>query len=282
MTTFFNRQVQVVIDAGRGSLIELNPELSVSFSVRKNRSQTPNEFDLDIANLAPTSKQALKQANAKVLLKAGYEPDAGVLAVGTVVRSATSWLDADSVTKVQLLDGVLTLDNTNVSLYLPPNTSVAQAVEVIAGQMGIQFSIGNSVAVNNRFTTGYSYVGKVAKALSEVARRGGARWSIQNGVLVVAGAADKTTPVLELTANSGLLARPEEIESTVVSDRVIKGRLPVRGYQLTCLLLPSLNPHNYVRVKSRELDATLVVDEVFHEGGNRQDTMTTRLTVYEQ
>jgi len=283
MTRLYNRQVQVLIDEGKGGrLIELSPELNVRFDVRKDRSESPNQVDIEVLNLGQSSKAALSKANTQVALRAGYAPEGGVLAVGQIVRVGTSWEGADSVTKLQLGDGILPLSATNVSLSFPVGASAGDVLEVLAGQMGLPYRVGAGVKLGNSFATGYSYVGKVARAIGEVARRANARWSIQNGVLQLVAPNDKSTSVYELTPSTGLLARVEELESTVVSGRVINGRLPAKGYVLTCLLLPMISPNDWVRVESRDIRGDFVVDEVYHNGGNRDDSMTTRLTVYER
>jgi hypothetical protein len=182
---------------------------------------------------------------------------------------------------MHIADGIQVLQNRNLSLSFKRGASTGSVLEAIAARVGLPLRIGDGVDDTAQFQTGYSHVGKLGHALTEVARRAGGRWSIQNGVLQVVSPSDTKTSVYEISPESGLIARPEEVESTVVSDKVVAGRLPKRGYVITALLLPTINPNDIVSIKSRDVTGTFVVDEVVHRGGNREEAMETRLTVYE-
>jgi hypothetical protein len=280
-TQMFDRFVELEVDAGIGTeKVTLSDDLQIEFRIRKTRSEDANQSDISITNLSQRTKSLIKKANAQITLSVGYDGGGAIMAVGEVVRASTSWSEADSVTEIVLGDGIANLTSKKLSLSFPKGTTVKTALQRAASLSGFPIKVGSSIDQLATFSSGYSYSGPPARCFRELAGRVGAQWSIQNGVLTIAKKGDLRSAVF-LSAESGLIARIEEIESKVVNGRVLPGNVPAKGYVVTSLAQPTINPWDTVVVDSRDLKGEFVVDEVLHSGGSRSSSMTTRLTLYD-
>lgn len=333
MTLLYQRNIIVEFDSG-GQRFKLSPELAISFSLTKNRSKNPNEYQVTITNLSKETRKALKQANATMRLYAGYDGESVLLCQGEIIRALTTWQNSDCQTQIDFLDGITILKNGNLTLSFQRGSTVNQVLNEIRRVIRIPLRT-KGLDGSEAFRSGYSYVGKASKALDEVLRRAEARWSIQNGVLVVSGpSANAGNAIYTISRNTGLIGRIAEIETTIESEKVAtkkkakrakndkalpgsllnadgspntaaidtlvsgsatpsaaskratgRGKAPQptltrSGYQLTTLLYPQINPGDLVQLESEDATGKFVVDEITHEGGNREDTMYSRLSVY--
>lgn len=298
MTQLYQRNILVKFESN-GFAFEINPELEVSFSCDKSRSKQPNEHQVTITNLSASTRKALKEAGATLRLYAGYDGEAVLLAQGDIVKALTTWDNADCQTTIDFMDGVRILKEGNLTLSFKPESTVGQVLGEIRRVLRIPVKT-NGLDAKQSFRAGYSYVGKPQRALDEVLRRAEARWSIQNGVLVVTGTQPQNTSALfVISEDTGLVGRVAEVETTVEMEKVASKSLKVRaknirgggsdgteptlsrsGYEVTTLLYPQINPGDLIELKCKDTNGLFVVDEISHSGGNRTDTMQSRIVVY--
>lgn len=280
MTRLYLRTVRVQVDSG-STRSELDSALDVDFTVRRNLAKAVNESRIRIKNLGPTTRNAIKAGAATLRLFAGYDTQTPpLLAQGQVVRAITSWNPPDSVTEITLGDGATTL-SAALSLSYTKGATVGQLLQEVAQKLGVPLQMDN-FNEGESFPSGFTFSGKANRGLDQITRRANARWSLQNGVLFVYGGNFTRAPILDLSADTGLVAVPEELESNVVSGRVLQAQNPKRGFRVESFLLPTLTPGDRINLTSRTANGTFYIDELEHSGGNRQDEMRTRLTLYDR
>lgn len=282
MTKQFLRAVELKIIGERESLA-LSQGLDIEFNVRKDRSTAPNEAMVTIKNLGDSSRQFI-QANKSLELYAGYDNQPALLAKCDITRRVTQWEPPDSITEIQCLDGFKALKDKRVTLGLADGATVGTAIKSIAKQMGLSLVANDQIAMQTPLKGGYTHAGTASQALDDLASIVDTSWGIVNNTLVFTKRGKALTPVktLVISPQNGLLAQPEVLDDTVVSERVLPKQIKPKGYQLTMLLRPQLNPFDLIEVQSRFVNGLFVVDSVEHQGGNRTADFTTRATVYER
>ena len=282
MTKQFLRNVEVRI-IGENDTLVLNQGLDTVFEVRKDRSTTPNECRVAIKNLGDSSRQFI-QANKGLEIYTGYDDELILLAKCDITRRATEWQPPDSITNIEALDGLLALKNKRVTLGLADGATINQALQSIAKQLGLKLIANADIELKAPLKGGYTHTGTASQALDDLVSNVNASWGIVNNTLIftVRGKALNTVKTLTISPQNGLLAKPEVLDDTVVSERVLPKRIQPKGYQITMLLRPQLNPFDLIDVQSQFVNGLFVVDTVEHQGGNRTGEFTTRATIYER
>lgn len=282
MTKQFLRNVEVRI-IGESDTLVLNQGLDAVFEVRKDRSTVPNECRVAIKNLSDTSRQFI-QSNKGLEIYTGYDDELVLLAKCDITRRVTEWQPPDSITNIEALDGLLALKNKRVVLGLADKATVNQAVQSIAKQMGLKLITNASLELKTPLKGGYTHTGTASQALDDLASTVNASWGIVNNTLIftVRGKALNQTTVLSISPENGLLAKPEVLDDTIISERILPKQIKPKGYQITMLLRPQLNPFDLIEVQSQFVNGLFVVDTVEHQGGNRTSEFITRATIYER
>lgn len=280
MSQQFKRQVRVELH-NDGEIIRLNPDLDIRFSCRKDRSTVPNELEVIVRNLSPDTRKFAQQTNAQLLIYAGYQDKQPLLAHMDIERAVTEWQPPDALTTFQCLDGLKPLKDKKAKVSFKKGASVRQIVEKLLAQLDLPYRI-YEVNLNVPLKGSFSHDGGIGDALYQVLDKAGAVWGIVNNTVIISALGKGIgQPVLTLTPQNGLLAQPEELESTVISERVVEKRLPPTGYQIHAFLRGELNPFDKIRIESRNVSGEFVIDTVEHIGGNRVNEFLTRCTVYE-
>jgi hypothetical protein len=282
MTKQFLRNVEVRI-IGENDTLVLNQGLDTVFEVRKDRSTTPNEARVAIKNLSDTTRKFI-QSNKGLEIYTGYDNELILLAKCDITRRATEWQPPDSITNIEGYDGLFALKNKRVVLGLADGATINQAVQSIAKQMGLKLIANAGIALKTPLKGGYTHTGTASQALDDLVGIVNASWGIVNNTLIftLRGKALNETKVLTISPQNGLLAQPEVLDDTLVSERVLPKQIKATGYQITMLLRPQLNPFDLIEVQSNFVNGLFVVDTVEHLGGNRTGEFITRATIYER
>jgi len=282
MSQQFSRKIKIKVFSERETL-ELNPDLDISFTVRKDRSTSPNELTLSVTNLSDTSRQFI-QAGRHLELYGGYSDQLALIAKCDIARRVTQWQPPDSVTEIQCLDGYLALKDKRITLGLADGATVSAALQSTSRQMGLSLISNDEILLRVPLKGGYTHTGTAAQALDDLASIVDASWGIVNNTLVFSsrGKALSGVKVLTISPQNGLLAQPEVLDDTVISERVLPKAIKPKGYQLTMLLRPQLNPFDLIEVESRFVNGLYVIDQIEHVGSNTDGDFITRATVYER
>ena len=92
--------------------------LHVSFSVEKSSEESQNDAKVQIWNLSPKNLSILESKDCVVELKAGYGKNRSLIFVGNVSSAITTLDNADRLTELTVVDGLVELRDTNISVSI--------------------------------------------------------------------------------------------------------------------------------------------------------------------
>lgn len=256
MAVLFQRAVRVSL----GSLaIE---DLRVSFKVKHNATQSPNECELTVYNLGPASRGGLKSKGTRLVLEAGYS---GTLA--QIFRGETTYIDHKHegplwLSKVQCADGAAALA-TPVRGSFKRGTPLHVVFDHIAEATGLDVTGAAQLVrstLTEQFTKGYTAHGPATVELDKLLKGRGFTWSVQSGrlQLLQAGQATREGAVL-LSPDTGLVGSPAHGSPDKIKQT--PARLTAKS-----LLQPGLRPGRKVRLEAAEVTGNFVCVAVEHEG----------------
>lgn len=227
MTQLFRRVVNVSIgpkSSGASAAltaIERSSGVDVSnldcvFKVKKNLKAEANTCELQLFNLAPSSRALLETPKKLVLrLEAGYPNKVAQLYLGEVRHTSTSRAGPDIVTHIETGDSEKEIQSAHINLSVGPKVPAEVALTAIARELKV--GIGNVpiMAAKLRakgvvpFGKGTLIFGSAARALDDFCRSADLEWSIQDGVLQILdrGKALEGMATL-LSSDTGLIGSP--------------------------------------------------------------------------
>lgn len=291
----FLRTAEIIVGQQGGDAVSIK-DLRFEFDIQKTSSKTANKCSLKVYNAAPSTITLMETINNIVILKAGYEQDAGPITIftGTVCRSLTYQDGADVLTEMDLRDSVIPLRDAKISISKPPNTSALTILNSVAANFGLPLKM--SVKVTDRqYQGGFAYNGRARDAMDRVCNFLGLEWSAQDGELQIIkkGGVFADTAVV-LSADTGMIGYPRReaktmTEKSAAKDGIKYGQkgvirtvvdvdeptakmkdrvtLEVQGYRVQSLLNPAIYPGSYVKIISRGIDGEFFrVEEARYTG----------------
>jgi len=111
--------------------------LHVSFSIEKASVESPNTAKVQIWNLSPVSLKVLEIKNCIIELKAGYDNNNTLILIGNVANVITAPDNADRLTEIEVVDGMVPLRDTNISVSFNGDVSCKSVYKHIAKKMGL-------------------------------------------------------------------------------------------------------------------------------------------------
>lgn len=231
------KSVDVFQTTGNG--IDLS-ELRFRFVVRGADTETPNTLVVRIYNLSDQTQKAIIDEYDQVTLQAGYKNSAvGIIFTGTIKQFKSGReSNVDTFLEITAADNDLGYNFGFVNTTLAAGATHADVVTKCAAAMGAKVDPN---ALSFAATGGVFPRGKVLFGLARIAMRDtaatlGARWSVQNGklVLIPLTAYLPGTSVV-LNSQSGLLGVPEATED---------------GIEVQCLLNPFLQVGTTVQINN--------------------------------
>lgn len=270
-----------------GMVIE--PPLRIEFDIEKDSESEPNENTIKIYNLAPETRQAIEQPDMRCILYAGYEEEADYLLCSGDIASAYSYHEgADWVTELYVLDGLVEIRDTAVSLGYGKGVKSTQIVNDIASKMGVTL-VGADSLKSRSWANGFSFYGAAAKALDKVVAGTGLEWSIQNGELQIVNRHGVTKREgYVLAKDSGLIGFPERTREAARSkkqdtpnqkkdEKFAFDRQARDGWNVKSLLLPMVNPCDKIKLESVTVTNWFRVEKVKHSGDSHSGDWQTEL-----
>lgn len=237
--------------------------LHVSFSVEKSNAESPNDAKVQIWNLSPNNLSILESKDCIVELKAGYGNSRSLILVGNVSSAITTLDGADRLTELEVVDGLVELRDTNISVSLNGKVNCKTVYKKIAATMGISIKFASDLSFKT-LPNGFSYVGKAKGALQKLAKCCGHKWSIQNQVLQITWPGRSiTTRGYLLSAETGLIGIPKRI--TIGSGEETK-----TGWEVEYLLNGAIGVNDIVELKSKTISGYFLVHKVTMDGDNME------------
>jgi len=240
--------------------------LRLVFKVKSTLKPDPNDLDLRIYNLSPTTRAKLSAAAAApVVLVAGHQGTAQVIFSGRArtvdhLRDGASW-----VTHVQSGDGNQAFTKLS-AISFAAGTRATDVAIALAKDLGVE--AGDAIARLRRgdftgarevFLQGFSASGRSVRDFDRVAKVLGLEWSIQGGVLQLLEPGKGTQEAAyELAPDTGLIGSPDHGAPGP------NGEPPL--LKVKCLLNGGIRPGRVVSLRSSARSGFYVVDQVEHAG----------------
>jgi hypothetical protein len=254
--------------------------LRIAFEVVKTNLPQANELTISIWNMAPETRAQVERRENTVILSAGYNMDIiKTLAVGDVSAYDTK-MDGqgDLVTTLICGDGVRALRDTRVNLSYAGEVSAQQIVNDLARALSLE-SVDVIANLSGAYRNGYSYSGRAAGSLDELASRFSFEWSVQNGELkILTRRTADTRDVVVLTPQTGLIGSPAPLDDVGTS---MAQNAQEPGLAIECQLQPRIYPSGVVELQSRDYRGRYRVETVIHRGDTRGNDWRSELQVRE-
>jgi hypothetical protein len=249
--------------------------LDFAFTVTRSDKPTPNDCEVRVWNLAPTTRTALTALDKiPVRLKAGYRMTGMSQIFFGNLRTVTHAREGnDIVTTIAGADsGALdSYQKSRVNTVIPKGTNIADAISLVALSAGflqgnIKTALGNlALAGGPVLQRSLVLQGSTVRALTTLTQSVQARWSLQNGavqILPKAAVVDPGQAVL-LTPQTGLLDSPS-IDN--------KGLLQARA-----LLIPGIDIGRLLVVESEFVKGQFRISKVVYTGDTAGDDWTAEI-----
>ena len=278
MSLLFNRNYRLEIE-GNGVLTTITG-LRIEFLCKKNRSSTANEMTVKVYNPNRDTINQSLSSGAIARLYAGYGDDIKLIAQSQITTAYPTKQGVDTILTLECLDGIENIRKTKVSISFQRGSTVKQVLNALVAYLQIPLKVAPDVDLSKQFNNGYSYAGGVGVALDEVTSRAFAKWTIQDGTLMVLGQLGTTnTTAVYLTPETGLIGIPTPVEDTVNSLEVGEIR---RGYKFTSLLQGDILPSDKISIKSKYVDSEYIVESVEHKGDTHAKDWVSEVVCYDK
>ena len=238
--------------------------LHVNFSFQKADLETANNGKVEIWNLNLEHLEMLNKDGCCVSMKAGYGSHLSLIFAGRVSYATTVPDGADRKTEIEVVDTLVEISDTNVSLSYKGKVNWRTIMDDTAKQMGVAVSYSYNMTFAD-IPNGFSYVGKAKNVFSKGCACCGATWSIQNGVLQIKKKGDTMSrEVYVLSADSGLIGIPQRV---VVAENEETGKNDM-GWDVEYLLNGAINVDDFVKLESKVITGFFRVYSVEISGDN--------------
>ena len=235
--------------------------LHVCFSIEKSSAESPNDATVQIWNLSDNNLKIVEGKDCAIELRAGYGDTMATVLVGSVTSAITTRENADRMTELTVVDGMVALRDTTISVSMNGKVNAKTVYNKIAKEMGLSIVFGKGLTFKN-LPNGFSYVGKAKNALQKIAKLCKHKWTIQNEVIQITkkGQAVSTRGYL-LSSETGLINIPKRI--TIGS-----GDEEKTGWEVEYFLNGAIGVNDIVQLKSSTANGYFLVHKVTMDGDN--------------
>lgn len=237
--------------------------LHISFSVEKSNAENPNDGKVQIWDLSPESIRTLEGKNCYVELKAGYGSSTALILAGHISSVITTTDNADRLTELQVVDGLVALRDTWISISINGKVNCKTLYQKVAGMMGISVVFAKDLSFKT-LPNGYSYVGRAKNVLQKIAAYCGHIWTIQNNVLQI------TRPGRPLASMGYLLSSETGLIGTPKKISIESGKEEKTGWEVEYLLNGAVGVNDVVELKSSSASGHFLVHKITIDGDNRE------------
>ncbi len=268
---------KVVVDifppSGSGKRID---DLRIRFKIEKTNESTPNDAEIEIYNLADTTRTMLEAPKTKVQVSIGYlglNPDGFVGGTSSVApvfigdvnktkhhqkhdpiaeKGLKQKVDGcDIVTEIKAADGGNQYRNGHIDKGYPPNVKLADVLTDFGTSMGLQKGRQEGIP-DKTYANGLAFSGLTRDHLDTMTKANGLEWSVQDESLqILPAATGSSESVILISPDTGLVGIPHPT---------------AKGVEFDCLIQPLLRQGRRVQIKSRVISGTFKLRVVKHDG----------------
>lgn len=249
-------------------------QLRVVFRCEKSFQPTPNQATIEIYNLSPRSRAYIEQKHTCLELYAGYNgnrekpPQIPLIFKGDVLKVSTKRSGADIVTSIEAGDSAFLYGQKSKSQSYAPGTTWGWIFNDFVNTFSLSLGQVKGANQNAQYANGFSFIGAVKDAITNLANKQGLEWNVQDGKLYMLPekVATDHAPVL-LNPATGLVGSPFT-ERYLRQDQQRKqlGLVAEAGIHCTSLLNGQITVNHPIQIISEYVTGTLKVRTVLHEG----------------
>lgn len=244
--------------------------MHIDFSVEKGDKEAANSAKVSVWNLNDEHLAVLNQKDCVVTLHAGYGKNMSLIFAGVVSFVKTTLDGSDSKTEIELVDKLVALRDTYVSVNYSGKISWKEIMDDVAAQLGVAVSYSYNATFSD-LNNGFSFVGNAKDIMTKGCNSCGLTWSIQNGVMQVKRPNDvMSKEVYVLSAQTGLINIPSrfsEEKATAKADTSSK-QAKQSGWEVNYLLNGAIGIDDYVKLESKAVSGYFRVYKLSHSGDN--------------
>jgi hypothetical protein len=232
--------------------------LRLSFQVVRDPTAAPNTATVNVHNLAPGTRAALRTRPLRAVLETGYRGDVGMTFAGDVREVLTSRSAGVVVTTLELGDGERAWRGATMTRSYRGGTPAISVIRDLAAAAGLNLPRAtlNDPALRAQLAGGYAGDGGALQQLEEVLGSLGYGALVHDGKLEI-HRDDEVLPgqALLVDADHGLIGQP------VVAARRLGG-----GVSFNKILDRRLRPRQLAQISSQDFSGLVRCVKVRHAG----------------
>lgn len=237
-------------------------------------SASADNNSLYLYNVEERINKAVRQTGAKVIVRAGYYEDNGIITAnpeeqpiiykGEVVKAKVVRNNNDRITQITLSSAFTNKRQAVVSQDFPKNTLVKTMLENIAKTLDLEVVISLGEKETLRTTKARSVNGNTVQVLDRECNRLGITWLMQNEKVIITNKSQvnqavKTASVYRI--NSGRIKGTVDWTTDKVNSESTEGQLKA---DFVTFLLPTLQIGDQVEIENEGSFVTLTVEALEH------------------
>ncbi len=269
----FNRQYRLAAGPAGGTgfvigeVVDGGMPLNVEFSFEKSDLTSQNTGKISIWNLNKQHMAELEKKDCAVSFRAGYGNNMHLIFAGLVSFCSTDVDGADRKTEIEVVDNLISIRDTHVSLSYRGVISWEKIFIDVAAILGVAVIFSHNVSFA-QLSNGFAYVGLAKNVLDKGCACCGLSWSIQNGVLQIKKPGDVISDyVYSLDKDSGLIGTPVRVTFSSKGEASTK----LTGWDVELFLNGALNVDDYVKLESNTVSGYFRVFSLQYSGSTTGD-----------
>ena len=252
----FNRRTEVTVDNGTevATFVSSNSvsSLAINFDSEFTDEPTPCMTTITIFNLSENSRKKIKKG-AKVVLKAGYVGDIGVISEGKINKIYP--INYDGTTKettFSFIEGTDYSEKSDVEMTFGKGTYASSIISRIASKAGIPIA-KVELSKNKLYSKGYTADGNPLNTLQEIVEACNSSMYFRRGKLIIRDIKKGDDERFVLEQKTGLISYPQRFEEDDGS-----------GWQVRSLLQHRIATASIIELKSKYAKGTFRVRNGTH------------------
>lgn len=238
--------------------------LHINFSLQKTDLESQNTGRVTVWNLSPEHLAALNEKDCILSLRAGYRSRLSLIFAGIVSHVATSLDGADRRTEIEIVDNLVEIRDTYVSVSYNGTVNWRTIFDDVAAQMGVAISYSYNAEFVD-IPNGFSYIGLARDILTKGCACCNLSWSIQNGIIQVKRPGDvMLKEVYVISPETGLIGIPTKV---VITNDESSDKNTI-GWDVEYFLNGAVNIDDYVKVESKDVSGYFRVYSLEISGDN--------------
>ncbi|KVQ43743.1 hypothetical protein WK03_17785 [Burkholderia cepacia] len=227
----FLRKATLLIGGADGNGLDLSA-LRFTFDVRRGDKETPNSARIRVYNLKPdTANRVWQQEFSRVVLRAGYGENEGILFDGTLIQARQGRESpTDTFVDLTCADGDRAYNFAVVNTTLAAgatHSDVVDAAMKAMGEKGVTRGYIPELA-GNPYPRGRVLFGMARDIMRTVAQDLDMDWSIQNGQLTMI---PKTSfipgEVAVVTSQTGMVGTPTQMRNYILVKMLLNSSIKI-------------------------------------------------------